>query len=588
MSELDELKQQKEKLLLERELKQTQLDIDQLTKMAEQGSVLMEAWGDLIDPRDRYFDDQIFAFGSSILPISNKDDRKEGRYRPIFENEQDLQFIRGAAHVLSTSFSSGINILDNLNNYTIAQGFEHKVEPVDKDNPNPALESACQKVIDTFFDDNDWKSDLEREIHHRSREDGEAIVVLWPYKGWRTTAQLLESDQLTQPHNTRELEDWIYNMADQIGSDVVGDYVSSWTFGVHTRKSDTSRPLGYFVSYDGSGADWDYFPDDVPLAIRMGSGTAELIKRNVPRNVKRGVSDFYPVLKHLNQNETLLHNTEQGASVQAAIAFIREHAPTSTKSQIEDLRSTNATDLLSIQPVTRSSAPTGTGPVYRYKQKFPPGTVIDTNGSKYQYGPMGQSSAPNFIQVIQAAFRYAGARWCIPEYMISSDASNNNFASILIAGSPFVQARQADQRFYVGRFKRIVWKVLRIAYEAGYFASLGITDWLQIEQSVDVVVTPPDIIIADELKATQLKQIEHQNGVLSTQTWIEETGRDAVKEKQRLDEDRAQQQEDAKLQQQQFGFQQPGFGGQGYPQRQNPNNPPPEDNQSNPADNPFR
>lgn len=534
-ADLPALKDQLAVLETQRQVVAIQNEIDQLMKEAEYGRVVMEAYGDWVNPQEYLTDDPSFGLGGRYVnPISRPDDRADGRYRPVFENETDLAMIRGAAHVLTTSTGSGLNILGNLTDYTIGSGFKYEAKLADEkaEDPQSDLIAAVQRVIDTFLDDNDWQSDLEREVHWRSREDGEAAIVLRPrYHSWRTQVNLLEPDQIIQPTNPRDLEEWLTRIGNQIGSDVAGQFVSSWSFGVHTRANDTAHPLGFNAVFTG-GADWEYYPsEDVRLAMRLGSGVMEFIKCNVPMNVKRGVSDFYPVIATLERAEKLSKNVQVTAAIQAAIAFIRNHPKSATQSQIQSLQSGNATGT-----VNRQTSTGGTRSISR--QKFESGTIIDTNGSEYMYGPMGQSSAPTFIDVIQSAFRAAGARWRIPEYMISSDASNNNFASILVAGSPFVQARSADQRFYVSRFVRMMWKVIRIAFENGFFDRFGIA-WEQLEALIDVVCTPPDITIADELKNAQIKEAERAAGVLSLKTWRKESGRDHEEEERNIAEERA-------------------------------------------------
>lgn len=531
-AQLPVLQSQLAVLETQRQVVSVQNEIDQLMKEAEYGRQVMEAYGDWVNPQEYLNDDPSFGLGGRYVnPLSRPDDRADGRYRPVFENETDLAMIRGAAHVITTSTGSGLNILGNLTDYTIGSGFKYEAKLADeKGEPQEKLVAAVQRVIDTFLDDNDWQSDLEREVHWRSREDGEAAIVLRPrYQSWRTQVNLIEPDNITEPTNTRDMEDWLARIGNSIGSHVAGDFVSSWSFGVHTRANDTAHPLGFNANFTG-GSDWEYYPaEDVRLAMRLGSGVMEFIKCNVPMNVKRGVSDFYPILATLERAEKLSKNVQITAAIQAAIAFIRNHPKTTTQAQVQSLVSNNASGTV--------QRPAGSGSTRSVsKQNFNPGTIIDTNGTEYMSGPMGQSNAPTFIDVIQSALRAAGSRWRIPEYMISSDASNNNFASILVAGSPFVQARGADQRFYASRFKRMMWKVVRIAYEGGYFQGFGIA-WDQLEALIDIVCTPPDITIADELKNAQIKQIEKQEGVLSVKTWRKETGRDPEEEEANIAEE---------------------------------------------------
>jgi hypothetical protein len=552
--DLTELRTELTKLSTEREIAQARVDIRELTEQAEQPSLaggypgpsthspahLVEDFTDFVNPTGYLFDDPTFnpiGIGPILVPISRLDDRADGKFRPIYETEQQLAFIRGAAHVCIAVCGSASNILTNLRSYTIADGFHHEVQ----DKPDAAdvpkgLAKACQYVIDTAHTENDWKADLEAEVHDRSREDGEAAIVLKPHDGWHTRMFIVEPDQITQPSDPRQLEDYLAYQGEGFNSAVADDFLASWSFGVHSRKSEPWNPLGYHVVRQADGMDWDYYPaTDVQLARRIGSGVMELIKRNVPRNVKRGVSDYYQVVQRLERMEKLARNTEDGGAIQAAIAFIREHAPTATQSQIGTLASGAATS-----QYNKRLGPGIGGTRVQQRQRFSPGTVIDTNGTQYKYGPMGQSSAPNFIAIIQAAMRMTGSRWVMPEYMISSDASNAALASTLVVGSPFVKARQSDQLFYASRFKRMDWLTLRIAFEGGYFERQfpGIT-WEVIERMIEIVVTPPDITIADDLKNAQVKAIEHANVVLSSETWMKETGRDPDVERTLIAQEKA-------------------------------------------------
>jgi hypothetical protein len=527
MSELlEELRAERAAIEERAEIARLKVELDDLKWAAEQGRLVMEAVSEpvFVDPREHLYDDPTFGNGRYGTMFSRLEDRLDGKYLPIYETEQDLAMIRAQGRALAECFISGQNIIRNLNNYTIADGFTVEAKQKTRDCPRELVE-AVQKVIDQFIEDNDWKADLETECHGRSREDGECALSLRP-NGWRTKAQILEPDQILQPSNAWQLDQWL-GCHDQ--------FVSSWSFGVHTRARDTSDALGYHVIHNTSGTDWEYMPaGNVRLAMRLRTGCLELIKRNVPRSAKRGFTDFFPGIKHLQQTERCLLNTEKGGALQASIAFIRQHMPAATNDQIAQMRAAAATGSYTKQLGAMGSRT-------QYQQKFEGGTIIDTNGTEYKYGPLGQSSAPNFIEIVQAGFRYAGSLWAMPEYMISADASNNNFASILVSGSPFVQARASDQRFYGSRFRRVFWLAVRIAFEAGFFQKFGIRFFEQLEQMVEILLTPPDITIADELKDAQVKALEHAHGALSAETWTKESGRDVATEQANLAKEAQQQ-----------------------------------------------
>src|SRR5262245_55355519 len=54
-----------------------------------------------------------------------------------------------------------------------------------------ALAGAVQQAIDGFLDDNDFYGSLDREAHARSREEGEAFLLLTPGPAGRIAARFL-------------------------------------------------------------------------------------------------------------------------------------------------------------------------------------------------------------------------------------------------------------------------------------------------------------------------------------------------------------------------------------------------------------
>lgn len=292
---------------------------------------LVEAFGDVLDCREYLSDVPEFSSALSV-PFATLTDRQGGNYWPVYQSEHDLARIRGRARQIATVTPMHAGVVDALANYVLGPGLTFTVRPAvassalgassrDGDSRNTLtspplappseggeatpLAAAVQNVIDRFVDDNDFHGSVDREAHARSREDGEAFLLLTPRPGGRIEVRFVECEQVTQPADPRPLEDWLG----------CGDaFPSCWTFGIHTPLRETNRPQGYHVVSDGAGLDWDY----VPLS-RM-----EHLKRNVPANAKRGVSDFFPVLGDLEREAKLRKNTAQSAALQAASASPHE------------------------------------------------------------------------------------------------------------------------------------------------------------------------------------------------------------------------------------------------------------------------
>ena len=429
--------------------------------------ILEEAWGEEIDSRERLHDVPGFGGASSSFVLS----------------EQDLRDVRFAARVICQADATSCGILEKLTNYVIRTGFTYAAEAEKGVNAPVGLVKEIQKVIDECRDLNDFDNDLDREIFATAHQDGDNPIALYCDSYGQTRIRTIDADQIQTPDTKAEP-----------GHD--------WSYGVDSATRDVQSVHGYHVRWpDG----WDYIP----------AGRLEHIKLNVRRTIKRGLSDFYPTHGTLKDASKLLRNISRGAQIQAAIAFIREHPEGTGQAGIQNMVSGLAAQ---VQVVSQPN-----GAKTEYRQVFNPGKILDVTGTKYHPGPMGQSNAPLYIEVLQALWRCAAQRWLMPEYMVSSDASNANFSSTLVAGDPFVIYCEQQQAYFGTRFLRIFWKALHNAYIAGRFYQFGVS-WSDILAIVDVKAVPPDVAIRDREKETSRRNVLYQQRVISLKQWRQEEG----------------------------------------------------------------
>lgn len=460
-------------------------------------TTLAEGWGDIVNIHEPYTED----YGDETRRPSQIGDRADGRFFPIYENEQQLANIRGIGQFIAQHFPAAINISQSLTNYTIGKGFTYTAEA--RSESASLLADDVQQVIDNFCHRNAFCGDLERELHIRSREDGEFFLALLPDR-WQTRAEVMEPAAITEPANAKAVERWLNTSGD-----------ASWSFGIHTR-GGSDQAIGYHVAYDSAGSRWNYFPaDSVRVAHRVKSGLIAHFKRGY-RNAKRGVSEFYAVRKFLSHADTLLDNAAHGAKIQAAIAYIVQHATGIDKTQVAAA--------IAGQSHRRVTENTPAGSRVRNERRIEPGKVLHTpRGTNYVPAPMASTSAPNYMVIEQALLRMAGIRWAMPEYMVSGDASNANYSSTLVAESPFVKAREADQIFYASSFRQIMWKAVRIAHSWGYFSRRNIS-FDQLQKQVHICVTPPEVATRNKFEDAKTKEILLRNGVITRDVWASEIG----------------------------------------------------------------
>ena len=437
------------------------------------------------------------AVGRSSHFTSSRD-RSDGRHLPIYETETDLSIQRAACRAVCNIEGVGVGAIGAMANYTIGVGMAVNVRSAKGWRTSPSLIMEINEYVQDFLKRNEVIGDLDKEVDMLSREDGERLLVLRGHPQ-ELKIGIIEPEWLTEPQNTRQLEEYI-------GCE---DIPSTWTFGIH-RERGCIEPLGYHVVYDGS-KDWEYFYAD----------RAEHWKRNVPRTAARGVSDAFPVFVDIRRESKLATNLAAGAAARAAISWIEEMAPGITQSGAS---SAAITDIL-----TRTSRETGQQQEYRIRE-VPPGTAVKIpNGKKYLNGPDGPATQGN-LEVSAYLLRRFGVRWNAPEYLISGDASNGNFASTLVAESPFVKGRESDQGLHRRRWQSLLWKVVKLGYKAGFFGQAIPLDLLM--RMIDIDIQFPDVASRDEAALTDAVIKQRDAGFVSDRTASTRLGNDYDQEVQ--------------------------------------------------------
>lgn len=498
----------REALLEQREALQLQAEVLQLEHEVHaldlaRRTVFFEGHGDFVDRTEFLRDGEgLSNFGDlGQHHMATANDRENGDNRPLWNTESEWASILGICRLLWIEDEVGIGALNNLCNYVMGEGFTVTATPRDSSPKSESLAKACQEAIDAFGEFNAWDGDAEFDLFIRTQRDGEQFIGLEHKGGLNVRARFVDSTFITEPDRPQVLEDHY-----GLGS-------LDWKYGVATDWHDTEMVHGYFCLWYGDDRDWQFFDTDHMLHMKL----------NVDREVKRGLSDYYPVWKTLHKADKLLGNTMDGAAIQSAIAFIREHAQNVTPGQIESFVNRQA-DRSQIQT-------TANGTRKRRHRRYVPGSVVDIpEGMKYHAGPLGQPRGQAYLDIVQGALRRAGIRWNMPEYMISGDASNNNFASTLVAESPFTKSCQRRQGYYARERKRLMWMVLKILAMKG---KLRMATFREIRRHVQLDVDFADIAVRDRDQEHAIRKDLNDRGMLADETWASEEGYDLAEERNR-------------------------------------------------------
>ena len=419
---------------------------------------LLEAWGDIIDPRGPVGDTPGFGWLSKRLGYYTMPyDRAEGRYAPIYDNELDLRAIRLAAWLMDAEVPVAKAMKARLADYTIASGFDWTIK-----HSNSRVQAICKTIVERWLQDADWAT-VERESFEREIVDGEFLAEI-VVDGKDIGLEILEGDHLTEPASSQELDRWL---------DL--DIPSCWTFGVLTQER-RSKPLGYHIVRDGVGTDWDFIKPERFIHW----------KRNVSKNAKRGASDHYTTHKYLKYADQVCARTAQGVAIQASIAYIVEHAARTSTATAQNIAANRPNIVVGRDPATGEAT---------QSRKIAPGQVVDIpNGAKYHAALLGSNASTIYIDVMESLFRLSGTVYAFPENFVTGYAGNNNMASAIEAKTPFVQGRFADQRTRSERLRELLHKVIKLGLSR--MATLGLT-YEEVEPGLEISIAAPDIVTKD-------------------------------------------------------------------------------------------
>jgi len=484
-----------------------------LEEAAATVATYLEAWGDPVERESWRWDDNLGAFRSQS-PYSDRNDRLHGKSYPLFETEFELAAIRGASRLLFDTSPHTTNIVENLLNFIVAQGYTYKAQAKRKDMQE--LVDEVQWVIDEFLERNEWQKQhgcREEEIITRAVRDGEVFVALFdPDRDGFATIRFIEPDQITKPNDPAALAD----VASQHNGYVPE---SDWEFGIHCTEGDVEDIHGYCVQWTNDSSDVDYIPANRLVHVKL----------NVDRAIKRGISSYYRVQEYLTSIGKLEKNVVKGAAILSAILGVRQHAAGTTKSDVESL-------LSSAMYRRRTESTVDNGSRTRNVQRILAGTWLDVSkGLEYKPSPLAtQGVGEAFVAIDQATLRTIGLLYQMPEYMVSGDASNSNFASSMVAEAPVVKRFSREQSLFGGDELKIMWRMIRLAVDGRRFQKRfpGMT-YDDIRRYVSIVVTGPRVAARDANVETNRHKILFDSGQISGRTWSEMEGLDFDKEQER-------------------------------------------------------
>jgi capsid protein len=395
--------------------------------------------------------------------------------RPL-DDEHALHVIRQQCRELATTNPFAINGHENRISFLVGSGHVYRASTRKGCRHDRELCLAVQHVLDEFVRVNRWQR-RQQEIVRRLDRDGEVFLRFFTTPNGMTLVRFVEPGQIAAP--------------------VDGPVGGATSFGILTEPHDVETALGYYI--DGQ---------------RIDASEVQHRKANVDANVKRGLPLYYPVRANLRRAEKLLRNMSVVAEVQSAVALIRKHQQ-GTRAGVQQFVA-NSADATAHNPTTGANAS------YR---RFGPGTILDAPGGVEYEFPAASLDAASYVGVLQAELRSIAARLVMPEFMFTSDASNANFASTMVAEGPAVRMFERSQAELKTDDLAVMWRVVETAIAFGRLPAFSC-------EQIEIQVAAPSLPVRDQLKEAQAFQIEHDAGILSAQTWSQRRGLDYDQEQE--------------------------------------------------------
>ena len=257
------------------------------------------------------------------------------------------------------------------------------------------------------------------EYARRCWRDGEAFLRKFPSARWPCPVRFLDPETIGSPPHEPD------------------------TAGILTAPGDIETVRGY----------QRLNPVSHELLEEITSDEVLHTKHGVDSNEPRGVSYLTPLLDALRRYEGWLDTELQARKLQASIVLWRKvHGSPLQAAALAD---------------AQAQAGFGGGSDAIRREKFRAGTILTTaQGTDLQFLQPNTNfgdSMPLGRQLLLCLAAGAG----LPEFMLTSDASNSNYASTMVAEGPAVKLFQAEQTFFTREFDRLWEWVMREAQFLG-------------------------------------------------------------------------------------------------------------------------
>ena len=448
-------------------LNNNQAQLEQLSKLenmqAESIFMLSKLMQESLDTFNKFVDPmEAYRVGDSYW--LNTDGNEESK---PYTNISELNALRKRSRKLHITNPYAINGVTNRVSYVYGWGMTYTAVAKVGANPTKATIAKVQGIVDEFHKANKWDI-TSQENGMRADRDGEVLLRKFLPNDGIMRIRHVEPSSLGEEPGCKDNE----------------------KFGIRHKQGDKQTVEAYRV--DGEWVD---------------AGEIQHRKRGVDSSMVRGFPTFIPAEPYLLRADKLQHCLSTLSQVQSAIAMIRRMGKATSGTIDRFLKG------VQLASSGNESGAANTGdPGFPNIQRFDPGTILNANdGMDYEFPNQGVDPS-KFEGIFAIEIRTAAALIVVPEFMLTSDASNANYSSTLAAEGPAVK-----------NFQRIQWA--EIVYELELFqemleaaVSKGLLTQRELDQ-VTLLIEGPEIAVRDQKQMAEVAQILNNMGLGSPQTF---------------------------------------------------------------------
>ncbi len=351
----------------------------------------------------RLIHERLLQFTESTGPQPVDDDA--GRWLAVGQTERGLDDhqrsdARAKARQLVLTNPHARNILRLLEVYVAGPGLSLQHQSAghtERSSADQALAQTADQLWARFLEAND-RHYSAREHTRRAWRDGECFIRKFDSPVWPPAVRFVDPETIGESPE------------------------HAGTQGILTHPDDVETPIAYVRVLDSNRA-----------AERIDAADMLHTRVGVDSNQKRGVTIFSPVLDTLTCFDKWVDTELTARKLQSSIVLWR-------KVQGSPQQAAGLADSVA-----------GGG----RREPIRPGTILTTNQSTEIQFLHPNTNFSDAVPLGRMLLLNIAAGAGLPEFMLTSDASNANFASTMVAEGPAVKLFQSEQQFFAGEFNRL-------------------------------------------------------------------------------------------------------------------------------------